>query len=117
MHSLLLFAQETAEQVAPDEAAQKQPWFLQLPYLMLLMAVFYFVIILPMTRRRKVEAEQQLANSLVPGTKVLTNSGIVGTIVKAKEGEAEIVIRSEDTKLRILRSTVAQVLGNDTDTK
>ena len=117
MYSLLMFAQETAEQVAPDAAPR--PWLERnsLPLMLAIFGLFYFIVILPMNRRRKSEAEQQLANSLVPGTKVVTNSGIVGTIVKAKEGEADIVIRSEDTKLRILRSTIAQVLGNDNEPK
>ena len=44
------------------------------------------------------------------GTKVLTNAGIVATVVTANEGEDEIVIRSEDTKLRIKRNVVVQVL-------
>lgn len=117
MHSLLLFAQETAEKAtneAANGAVAKQPWFMN-PILWIgLMGLFYVLVILPQTRRRKADAAQQLADSMVPGTKVVTNSGIVGTIVKAKEGDAEVVIRSEDTKLRILRSTISQILSNDT---
>ena len=112
MHSLLLFAQETAEQ--GTDAAVKPPFYTSPIFMIGIFALLYFVIILPMTRRRKLEAEQQLANSLVPGTKIVTNAGIVGTIVKAKEGDAELVIRSEDTKMRILRSAVTQVLGSET---
>ena len=64
---------------------------------------------LPAGRRQKKEQEQLLAN-LKRGTKVLTNAGIVATIVTANDGEDEIVIRSEDTKLRIKRNVVVQVL-------
>ncbi|HXD88785.1 MAG TPA: preprotein translocase subunit YajC [Urbifossiella sp.] len=76
------------------------------------LALFWVIVILPMTRRQKKEQEKVLA-SISRGSKILTQSGIVGTVVTIKEGEDEIVIRSEDTKLRIKRSTVSQVLGTD----
>ncbi|HEY2909956.1 MAG TPA: preprotein translocase subunit YajC [Gemmataceae bacterium] len=76
------------------------------------LALFWVIVILPMTRRQKKEQEKVLA-SISRGSKILTSSGIVGTVVTIKEGEDEIVIRSEDTKLRIKRSTVSQVLGTD----
>ena len=44
-----------------------------------------------------------------PGAKVVLNSGIVGKIVTIKDGEDEIVIKSDDTKLRVLRASVASV--------
>ncbi len=57
-----------------------------------LMLLFWVVVILPMNRRQKKEQENQLA-SLKRGAKILTNAGIVGTVVTAKDGEDEIVIR------------------------
>lgn len=77
-----------------------------------LMLLFWVVVILPMSRRQKKEQEKLIA-TLKRGTKVLTNAGIVGTVVSAKDGEDEIVIRSEDTKLRIKRNVVVQILGAD----
>ncbi len=81
-------------------------------FLIGLMLLFWVVVILPMSRRQKREQEQMLAN-LKRGAKILTNGGIVGTVVSVKDGEDEIVIRSEDTKLRIKRSVVVQILGSD----
>ena len=52
-------------------------------------------------------------NNLKPGTKVITASGIVGIIVKAKDGEDELTVKSEDTKLRILRSSIVRVMGSE----
>lgn len=77
-----------------------------------LFALFWIIVILPMTRRQRKEQEKLLA-SIARGSKIATSSGIVGTVVTIKEGEDEIVIRSEDTKLRIKRSAVSQVLGTD----
>ncbi len=81
-------------------------------FLIGLMLLFWVVVILPMSRRQKKEQEQLLTN-LKRGTKVLTNGGIVGVVVSAKDGEDEIVIRSEDSKFRIKRNVVVQVLGAD----
>ncbi len=79
--------------------------------------LFFFVIMWPAQRRAKREQAQLLA-SIKPGTKVVTSSGILGTVVKVKDGEDEITVKSEETKLRILRSAVVRVLGEDsTETK
>ena len=100
--SFLLFAQDGQ----PQPGFMNSPMFL--PFMIGIMLLFWVVVILPMSRRQKKEQEQLLAN-LKRGTKILTNAGIVGTIVTANDGEDEIVIRSEDTKLRIKRSVVVQV--------
>jgi preprotein translocase YajC subunit len=77
-----------------------------------LMLLFWVVVIAPMSRRQRREQEQQIA-TLKRGTKVLTNAGIVATVVSAKDGEDEIVIRTEDSKLRIKRNVVVQILGSE----
>jgi preprotein translocase subunit YajC len=83
------------------------------PLLMLgLMVLFFFVVMWPAQRRQKREQQAMLAN-IKPGVKVVTASGIVGSVVKAKDGEDEITIKSEDTRLRVLRSAIARVLGTD----
>lgn len=102
--SLLLFAQDAAQ---PPGGLFGSPMF---PFFLIgLMLLFWVVVILPMSRRQKKEQEQLLAN-LKRGTKILTNAGIVAVVVTANDGEDEIVIRSEDTKLRIKRNVVVQVL-------
>ena len=102
--SLFLFAQDPPQQAPGGIFGPMFPFFL-----IGLMLLFWVVIVLPMSRRQKKEQEQLLA-SLKRGAKILTNGGIVGTVVSAKDGEDEIVIRSEDTKLRIKRNVVVQVL-------
>lgn len=105
--NFLLFAQE--QQQAPGGLIGS-PMF---PFFLIgLMLLFWVVVVLPMSRRQKKEQEQMLAN-LKRGAKVLTSGGIVGTIVSAKDGEDEIVIRSEDTRLRLKRNVVVQVIGTD----
>ena len=81
-------------------------------FLIGLMLLFWVVVVLPMSRRQKKEQEQMLAN-LKRGAKVLTSGGIVGVIVSAKDGEDEIVIKSEDTRLRVMRNVIVKVFGID----
>ena len=77
-----------------------------------LFLLFWLVVLMPMSRRQKKD-EEKVRAALKRGTKVLTSSGIVGTVLAAKDGEDEIVIRSEDSKLRIKRNTVQLILGTD----
>ncbi len=93
---------------APGPRAGIDPMFL----IAGLFLLFWLVVLMPMSRRQKKEQAQMMAN-LKRGSKVLTSAGIVGTVVTIKDGDDEIVIRSEDARLRIKRSTVQVVLGSD----
>ncbi|MBM3980520.1 MAG: preprotein translocase subunit YajC [Planctomycetes bacterium] len=102
--TFLLFAEDAPQQPGGLFGSPMFPFFL-----IGLMLLFWVVVVLPMSRRQKKEQADLLAN-LKRGSKILTNAGIVATVVTANDGEDEIVIRSEDTKLRIKRSVVVQVL-------
>ncbi len=102
--SSLLFAQAAGGEGAPS------PF---LPMLVVgLMVLFWVVVIIPAGRRQRKEQEKMLA-ALKRGSKVLTVSGIVGTIVTLKDGDDEVVIRSEDARIRVKRSTIQSVIGTD----
>jgi preprotein translocase subunit YajC len=82
-------------------------------FMIVMVMMFVFIVVMPaMNRRQRREQEAMLAG-IKRGSKILTNAGIVGVVVTAKEGEDEIVIKSEDARLRIKRSVVVQVLGSD----
>ena len=104
----------------PVPAAGKAPPeipFLMRPEVMIaMMGLFFLIVILPASRRKKKEAAALLA-SVKPGVKVVTASGIIGTIVSMKDGSDEVTIRSEDTKLRVLRSTITRVMGEEAEAK
>jgi preprotein translocase subunit YajC len=103
----VLFAQ-------PAGQPQDIPFYLHPMFLIGMMVLFWIIIILPMSRRQRREQQQMLA-SISRGKKVVTTSGIIGTVVAVKEGEDEVTIRSEDTRLRVLRSSILRVLGEDTE--
>jgi preprotein translocase subunit YajC len=103
-----------AEGAAPQQQPANPLGIFGNPLILLAMlALFYIVVMLPASRRAKREQQQMLAN-IKPGAKVVTSAGIVGKVVKAKDGEDEITVQSEDAKLRVLRSTVVRVVGEET---
>jgi preprotein translocase subunit YajC len=103
LNALILFA---AEEGKGDE---NQPSLLTsfLP-IILIVIVFYFLIILPGSKERK--QRQSMLSAIKKNDKVITNGGIVGVVVNLKEGTEEVTIRSEETKLLILRSSIARIV-------
>ena len=77
-------------------------------FMFALLGLFFLVVMLPAQRRQKREAAAKLAAMRV-GAKVVTTGGIVGRIITIKDGEDEVVIKSDDTKLRVLKTAIASV--------
>src|SRR5687768_12542881 len=71
----------------------------------LMIVVFYFILIRP--QQKKAKQHQELLKQVKPGDKVLTASGIIGTVITVKE--KSVSIRSADTKLEILKSAISDV--------
>jgi preprotein translocase subunit YajC len=96
---------------APTEGQQQSPSMTPI-FILACVMMFLFMVVFPAQRRQKKEQEK-VVSSLKRGAKVLTSGGIVGLVVSAKDGEDEIVIRSEDSRFRIKRNVVVQILGTD----
>ena len=69
-------------------------------------------MILPAQRRQKKEQENLMSN-LKKNDEIVTTSGIVGIVTHIKEGGNEVTIKSEDSRLKILRSSIAQIVKKD----
>ena len=108
----ILAEEPPAVKEQPPNLFGGNPMFLMVAVFVL----FFLVVMLPASRRQKREAAAMMA-AIKAGTKVLTTSGIYGTVVKIKDGEDEVVIKSEDSRLKIVRSSIARVLGEDTEAK
>ena len=82
-----------AEDPAPAQGGSPfgNPMFLMIGVFML----FWIVVILPMSRRQKKEQEK-LLNSVSRGSKILTTSGIIATVVTIKDGDDEVVDVQEE---------------------
>ena len=91
------------------------------PMLLALFAIFYFFIIRPQHKKQK--DSQQMLNSLAKGDRIVTIGGICGTIVNIKEKkdsrkEDDIIVLkvSDNTKLEMVRSSIAKVFPKDIET-
>ena len=74
--------------------------------MVIMLVAFYFILIRPQSEQRK--KQEAMVKALKKGDKVVTTSGILGIVVGVKD--RSVSIRSEDTKLEILKSAVAQVV-------
>ena len=66
----------------------------------------WFLLIAP--QRKKAKELEATLKSLKSGDKVVTNSGILGVVLSIKD--KTLSIRSADTKLEILKSSVLEVI-------
>jgi preprotein translocase subunit YajC len=78
-------------------------------YMVVLVAIFYFLIIRPQSQRRK--QQQETINSLKPNVKVTTFGGLLGTVVKVKD-DTIILKVAENVNIEVLKSAVARAEGN-----
>ncbi|MCT4555657.1 MAG: preprotein translocase subunit YajC [Pelagimonas sp.] len=77
--------------------------------LILIFAIMYFLLIRP--QQKKMKEHQNMVSALRRGDQVVTQGGIIGKVAKVKDdNELEIEI-AEGVKIRVVRSTVAQVLS------
>jgi preprotein translocase subunit YajC len=78
----------------------------------LIAVVAWFLLIRPMKRQE--QERQAMVSSLKKNDKVLTTSGIYGTVVGISETEDEITVKVDDNvRLRMLKSSVARNLTNE----
>lgn len=76
----------------------------------LIFAIMYFLMIRP--QQQKIKEHKRMVEALRRGDQIVTQGGVIGKVTKVREddGELEVEIAS-DVKVRIIRSTVAQVLN------
>jgi preprotein translocase subunit YajC len=68
--------------------------------------IMYFLVILPQSRQRK--KVQEMLSAIKNGDKVVTTSGIYGTI-NGMDGDTIILKIADNVKIRIARAAIAQV--------
>ena len=94
-------------QVAPVGAASGSLLMSVLPFGLIIL-IFYFFIIRPQNKKQK-ETEKMIA-ALKKGDKVVTIGGIHGTVAQTKE-KTVIVKVDDNTKIEFLRSAIASVIN------
>ena len=93
---------------APAQGAPS-PWVQLLPFVLVL-AIFYFVILLPMKRRQqKVTA---FLAALKVGDRVVTSGGLFGTITRLGDQSLQIQI-ADKVRVEISRAAVVGYQGQE----
>ncbi len=108
-HALLALAPPTQSGTAPNPQAEMLKMFGMIAVMGILM---YFIVIRPQRSRQK--QLKSLMEKLKSGDKVLTASGIVATVISVKD--KTVTIRSADTKLEVLKSTISEITEKAGDT-
>ena len=83
--------------------SQLEPFF----FIILMFAVFYFLMIRPQQKRMK-EHKARLA-AMRRGDTVVTAGGVIGKVVKVESGEEVVIEIAPNTQVRIVTSTIADV--------
>ncbi len=77
--------------------------------LILIFGIMYFLLIRP--QQKKVKDHQAMVQALRRGDQVVTQGGIIGKVIKVKEeNELEIEV-ADGVKVRVVQSTIAQVIS------
>jgi len=80
-------------------------------YIIIFVALIYFVGIRPQQRRRK--EMELLSSSLGVGDEVITTGGIYGIVSEMEEGGTILLQIAEDVDIRIAQASVARKTGGD----
>jgi preprotein translocase subunit YajC len=100
---MALLAQEQGK--GPEQAP-----FLGNPLFLMVMLglLFYFVMFKPAQRQKR--EQQAMLEAVKKNDEVVTAGGIIGTVVNIKKDKDEVTIESSNTRLRVLKSSIAKVL-------
>lgn len=82
--------------------------FAQFIPLVLIFAIMYFLMIRPQQKRAK--QHREMVAALKKGDQVVTQGGLIGKVVSARDDELEVEI-AQGVRVRVIRSTVAQVVS------
>lgn len=77
--------------------------------ILLIFAIFYFLILRP--QQKKARAHQEMVKGLSRGDKVLTAGGILGSVDKVLSDTEISVEIADGVKVRVLRSTITDMMA------
>ena len=81
--------------------------------IILIFAIFYFLLFLPMQRQKK--QQQKMLTELQNGNVVITSGGIVGSIVSIGDDDTLILrVKPDNIKIQVARSAHARFSRNST---
>jgi preprotein translocase subunit YajC len=82
-------------------------FLIQMAPLVLLFAIFYFLLIRPQQQRAK--QHQAMVNAVRRGDSVVTAGGLVGRVAKVKDDGEILVEIADNVQVRVVKSTLSDV--------
>lgn len=77
--------------------------------IILIFAIMYFLMIRP--QQRKVKEHKAMVEAVRRGDQVVTSGGLIGKVTKVAEGEVEVELPPSNVKVRVIKSTISQVMS------
>ena len=85
------------------------PWLQFVPFALVL-AIFYFIILLPTKRRQK--KLQAFLDALKVGDRVVTNGGIYGSVTKVNGNTVQLQI-ADKVRIELAKSAIVGLQGQE----
>ena len=85
--------------------------FTQAIPVVLMIAIFYFLVFRPMQRQKKNQAE--MLKALQNGQTVLTSGGIIGTIIAVNDDTLILRVKPDNLKLQVSRTAITSLIASD----
>jgi preprotein translocase subunit YajC len=83
--------------------------------LILIFAIFYFLLIMPQQRRQK--KWRAMLEALKTGDRVTTSGGLRGTIIALRDDTVHLRVPPDNLRIEVLRSSVVSVGGPEEQAK
>ncbi len=80
-----------------------------------MIALIYFMLVLPQQRRQK--KWQAMLDQLKPGDKVTTSGGLRGTILALKDDALQLRVPPDNLRVEVTKASVMQVTTADEEPK
>ncbi len=78
--------------------------------LVVLFAIFYFLVIRP--QQKQVKNHKEMLSALQKGDKIITNGGLICEIVKTEEDFIKVKLNDEGTMVKISRDYIAKKIND-----
>ncbi|HCC57602.1 MAG TPA: preprotein translocase subunit YajC [Solibacterales bacterium] len=79
--------------------------------IVLIFAIFYFLLFLPMQKQKK--QQQKMLRELKAGDAVVTSGGVVGTITAIDAETLILRVKPDNLKLQFARSAVSSLVATE----
>jgi preprotein translocase subunit YajC len=79
--------------------------------IVLMIAIFYFLVFMPMRRQQK--RQKEMLTRLETGQTVTTSGGLVGTIIAVNDDTVILRVKPDNLKLQVTRSAVTGVINTE----